>query len=239
MKNKIPSNLIILTLSAVIFAGLIFAIIGTYLVGIETKQMEISLFELSIKSTNIGMTAIFIGAGIIIIGVQRILQTIDNLPPAAEEGKGGDGGSGKVIGNNGTVIGGKGGQGGPGGKGGDGIVQGDGGLVIGGDGGHAGTADGRGGKGARPEKMDMPTETWKYGCGGAGANAPEYNRRLIILKEIRIKYIENFPDDIPYLEAGVDIVPMSWINKSLEERNENWRVELGNGGYVLPPLSKE
>jgi hypothetical protein len=157
------------------------------------------------------------------------------------DGIGGDGGSGTINGNNGTIIGGRGGNGGVsgiGGKGGDGFIQGDNGLIIGGDGGNCGTPDGRGGRGARSptEREDIPTNMWSYGRGGSGENHPEYNRRIVLLKNIRLEYMDKFSEEVPFIEAGVDIVPINWVNKRLEELHENWRIEMGVVGYFLPPL---
>lgn len=156
-------------------------------------------------------------------------------------GIGGAGGSGTIVGNRGTVIGGKGGNagvGGIGGHGGGGVIEGDDGLIVGGDGGSAGTSDGRGGRGARGpmESMGGPTASWPYGRGGAGANHPEYNKRISLLAEIRNEYKTIFQNEVPFIEAGIDPVPIAWINKRLEERGESWRVEMSNGGYILPPL---
>jgi hypothetical protein len=156
-------------------------------------------------------------------------------------GVGGEGGGGQVIGNKGCIIGGKGGDGGVsgiGGKGGSGFIQGNDGLIIGGDGGNCGSADGRGGKGARgpTERFGFSTDMWGYGRGGSGANNLEYDRRITLLKEIRAEYLTKFPDDTPYIEAGVDSVPIDWINQRLIEIHEIWRVEMGPSGYILPPL---
>src|SRR5208337_1151293 len=122
--------------------------------------------------------------------------------PKRAAGIGGAGGSGTIIGNRGKVLGGRGGAGGVGGKGGaggDGFIQGDDGLVVAGDGGNSGTADGRGGRGvASPaERTGGPTALWIYGRGGAGANDPEYNRRVGILSKIREEYLVAFPDRVP------------------------------------------
>jgi hypothetical protein len=88
------------------------------------------------------------------------------------------------------------------------------------------------------ERNGAPTSLWRYGKGGAGANAPEYNRRLDLLNQIRREYMESFPEEVPFLEAGVDVVPTNWVNKRLEELGEQWTVELDRGGYVLPPLKR-
>jgi hypothetical protein len=160
------------------------------------------------------------------------------------DGVGGVGGSGTIIGHRGTVIGGHGGAGGTGGKGGDGgsgFIQGDDGTVIGGDGGNSGTPDGRGGRGAQSpmEGMGGPTHLWRYGRGGAGANAPEYDRRIGLLRLIRREYVDAFPDEVPFIDAGIDPVPVTWVNKRLQELGEDWGVELVDGGYILPPLDHE
>lgn len=156
-------------------------------------------------------------------------------------GIGGEGGGGTIIGNRGAVIGGKGGTGGVagvGGKGGSGVIQGDDGLIIGGDGGNAAGADGRGGKGARgpTERFGFPTSVWGYGRGGSGTNHPEYDRRLKLLVQFRNEYRARFPEEVPYIDAGVDLVPTDWINQRLLECGESWRVEAGEAGYSLPPL---
>ena len=157
-------------------------------------------------------------------------------------GVGGDGGGGTIIGNRGTVIGGKGGDGGTGGsggKGGGGFIQGDDAVLIGGDGGNAGTIDGRGGRGARSptQRYGFPTDLWGFGGGGSGANHPEYERRLSVLAQFRHEYITKLPEHAPYVDAGIDVVPADWINQRLAELNESWRVDMGEFGYILPPLT--
>jgi hypothetical protein len=153
---------------------------------------------------------------------------------------GGKGGNAKVAGNNSGAEGGTGGRGGIG-RGGDGgsvEVKGDNSFARGGDGGNAGQPDGRGGPRTMSpgERQNLPTSVWPYGYGGRGANAPEYDRRLKVLANIRKEFIKAFPDDEVFIQAGIDQVPVSWINKRLEEMNESWRVQLKDGGYVLPPL---
>lgn len=160
-------------------------------------------------------------------------------------GTGGPGGSGTIIGSGGTIIGGKGGDAGVsgvGGKGGDGFISGDNGLIIGGDGGNAGTPDGRGGRRTQgpTEKPNFPTSEWPFGYGGAGANAPEYDRRLQVLIKIRSEYKKAFPGDVIFIKAGIDQVPLRWINKRLEELGEKWRIDkMNDGGYEMPPLTPE
>ncbi len=159
----------------------------------------------------------------------------------SEGGIGGDGGSFDVKSNKGTIIGGRGGKGGVsgiGGKGGGGIVHNNKGLIIGGDGGDAAQADGRGGRGAKgpTEKFGFLTDTWGYGYGGSSPNHPEYNRRLNLLIQFRQEYLKKFPPRFPFIDAGIDQVPIDWINQKLVESNENWTVQMGDEGYLLPPL---
>ena len=111
-------------------------------------------------------------------------------------------------------------------------------YARGGSGSNAPQPDGRGGRRSKSpgELENLPTDMWRYGVGGRGANAPEYDRRLRILTRIREEYMEAFPDDVMFIQAGIDQVPISWVNKRLEEMGETWRVQLSDGGYVLPPL---
>lgn len=165
------------------------------------------------------------------------------LPPG-EGGKGG--GGGEILGNHGRIVGGRGGRGRvPGSKGGDGgsggRIVGDHGLIIGGDGGNAAQWDGRGGRATRSpaEVAGMPSFAWGFGRGGWGANAPEYDRRLAIMIRICDEYMEKFPNDAQYIRAGIDRVPVAWVNTRLSEINEIWRVDQGAEGFILPPLTSK
>ncbi|OFA02617.1 hypothetical protein DUGA2_34670 [Duganella sp. HH101] len=163
-----------------------------------------------------------------------------NKSPA---GVGGEGGSGTINGNRGVIIGGRGGDGGvagTGGKGGGGVVNGDDGLIIGGDGGSCPTADGRGGRGARgpTERVGFETYLWGFGRGGSGANNPEYDARIEALRTFRMEYMTRFPGDAPYINAGIEQVPVDWINQRLEETGKDWRVTIGKDGYILPALTE-
>jgi hypothetical protein len=163
---------------------------------------------------------------------------------AAQLGQGGSGGRAEVAGRHSGAEGGDGGQGGigPGGAGGDAVVTGDHSFARGGDGGNAGTADGRGGPRSMSagEQLNLPTQLWPFGYGVVGANHPEYNRRLAVLTRIREEYIRTFPCDAVFIHAGVDTVPVRWVNKRLEELGEPWRVQgLREGGYMMPPLGSQ
>ena len=159
-----------------------------------------------------------------------------NGPPIAL----GRGGRATVEGNRSRAVGGDAGESGlwAGGAGGDAIVKGDDSAARGGAGSNSPQPDGRGGRRTKSpgELENLPTAFWPYGYGGRGANAPEYNRRLGILAQIRADFIRTFPDDKAFVDAGVDPVPVAWVNKRLEEIGEVWRVLMGDGGYILPPL---
>ena len=151
------------------------------------------------------------------------------------------GGSATALGNYCTAIGGNGGISimvGVGGSGGNAAALGENLFVSGGDGGNAGQADGRGGRRTQSqgEKLNLPTHVWGYGYGGAGANRPEYNRRLNLLITIRNEYIKTFPCDEIFIVSGIDPVPENWINKRLEELSESRRVTLIGGLIIMPPL---
>lgn len=167
----------------------------------------------------------------------------DNLNKRTQ-GIGGEGGSGAIIGNRGTIIGGRAGHGGVagvGGKGGGGFIKGDDGLIIGGDGGNCPTPDGRGGCASLgpTERFGFSTYMWGFGRGGSGGNHPEYNRRLGLLRTIRNEYMIKFPEEVAFIEAGIDPVPVDWINQRLVELQESWQIRIGTAGYLLPPLSED
>jgi hypothetical protein len=84
--------------------------------------------------------------------------------------------------------------------------------------------------------MGEPTEMWGFGRGGSGANAPEYDRRLSVLARIRNEYCAAFPDEVRFIDAGIDPVPVEWVNKRLEEIGEPWRVAGEITGYRMPAL---
>lgn len=156
-------------------------------------------------------------------------------------GQAGAGGAVNVTGNRSVGIGGDGGRGGRYGKGGDGgavSVEGDDSMAIGGNGGDAPDADGRGGRGGRgpTERYGFPSDMWGVGRAGSGGDAPEYTRRIEQLRTIRSEYLNKFPERAIYVDAGVDAVPVAWVNQRLDELGESWHVAWGGEGYEMPPL---
>jgi hypothetical protein len=196
---------------------------------------------LAVRLTVAGIT----GALAAIALTWALWQIRDQLGPAQLAGSEiigpGSGGNATVSGKRSGAIGGDAGHSGiwPGGPGGNAAVQGDDSFAMGGAGSNSGDPDGRGGRAAKSpmEIQDKETSMWKYGRGGIGANALEYNRRLAILTRVRQEYLSTFPDETPFINAGVDSVPEHWVNKRLEELGEAWRVVLKDGGYELPPLN--
>jgi hypothetical protein len=159
-------------------------------------------------------------------------------------GVGGEGGSGTIVGDRGLVIGGRGGNGGVagvGGKGGSGFINGNDGVIIGGDGGNCATTDGRGGKPAKgpTERFGISSFMWGFGRGGAGANHPEYDRRVRLLSAICQEYKTKLPEDSFYIDAGIERVPSDWVNQRLLESGESWRVLDGETGFLLPLLQPQ
>lgn len=168
-------------------------------------------------------------------------QFLDIEPTA--DGLGGNGGGATVFGDRATAMAGKAGRGGTSGRGGHGgaaTAIGDDVVAIGGDGGDAGTPDGRGGRGASgpTERYGVDTSLWGYGRGGAGADDPEYRRRMQLLARVRQDYLVRFPQDQPYVAAGVDAIPVDWVNQRLDELGERWHVSWGQDGYELPALDR-
>lgn len=179
--------------------------------------------------------------------IDAVASKIDGLADIAsgfealQEGVGGEGGSARASGTGARAIAGDGGRGGRygrGGAGGGAVVDGDGSLAVAGNGGDAGGADGSGGRGARikADLLDMPTVHWGVGRGGRGVDHPTYIYRINMLRSIKAKYFEVFPEDEVYIDACVEMIPVEWFNRSLKELGEDWRVTIEDGLITLPPL---
>jgi hypothetical protein len=72
--------------------------------------------------------------------------------------------------------------------------------------------------------------------GRQGANAPEYDRRLQLLWKFCDEFKAKFPERACFVNAGIDRVPIDWVNQRLVEENENWSVDAGADGFILPAL---
>ena len=86
---------------------------------------------------------------------------------------------------------------------------------------------GQGGRGARGpiDRFGTPSNLWGAGRGGRGASTPEFSRRREVLSEICREYSERFPQDAPYIDAGLEQVPTDWLNQRLVELGERWQVD--------------
>lgn len=117
--------------------------------------------------------------------IRDSIATSQTLTDDDRSGRGGDGGSGTILGGDGVIIGGKGGNGGPpgagrGGDGGSGSIFGGSGVIIGGSGGEAGQF-GRGGRGGLSplavlglDDVSLPDgrKLSDFGRGGDGGAPP-------------------------------------------------------------------
>lgn len=175
---------------------------------------------------------------------EHALAEVTGGPSPALDGKGGSGGHARSEGLESVAIGGKGGKGGglggsQGGIGGDAVAVGRASIAIGGNGGDGSRADGRGGRGgASPLKNFSPEflKSWGltgnegYGRGGDAPNTPTYDQRLRILCSLSAEYA-SFPDSGPIAAMpGVLMPPVDWVNARLVENDEDFRVELIDGG---------
>lgn len=171
-------------------------------------------------------------------GMQSVRSQFLSIESDSNDGRGGKGGSGYVLGDRATVIAGKGGRGGvggPGGDGGSGYVAGDDAFIKAGGGGDAGQPGGQGGRGARGplDEFGTPSDQWGAGRGGRGAGTPEGIHLREVLSRVCSEYLERFPQDAPFIEAGLEQVPTDWLNQRLMELGEKWRVD-GDDNFRTP-----
>lgn len=147
------------------------------------------------------------------------------------EGQGGKGGSGEIFGNNGTIIGGKGGNVGPGGvgrggDGGGGVIHGDGGTIIGGEG---GSIDGTNiwfppAQSGYIQHMESQGQTPDFGVQypGAGGATGGWLQRQQIVAKIREEYFKNAGQEAKIQSSKLEDVPLGYINERLKEAGYSW-----------------
>jgi hypothetical protein len=46
-----------------------------------------------------------------------------------------------------------------------------------------------------------------------------------VLSRVCGEYSERFPQDAPYIDAGLEQVPTDWLNQRLVELGERWQVD--------------
>jgi len=145
------------------------------------------------------------------------------------DGPGGPGGNAFAIGDRSSATGGDGGRGGlgPGGPGGHAVATGDRSVSKGGHGGDAAQPGGVGGRGGRGplDKFGTPSRMWGIGRGGRGGCTPEFIRLSPVLSRICSEYLQRFPQDAPFINAGLEQVPTDWLNQRLAELGEQSRID--------------
>lgn len=156
--------------------------------------------------------------------------------------EGGKGGSGEVFGNNGTIIGGKGGNVGPGGvgrggDGGGGVIHGDRGTIIGGEG---GSVDGTNiwfppAQSGYIQYLESQGQTPDFDVqypGAGGASAGWLQHQQIIVK-IREGYFKKNGQEAKIRSSKIEDVPLEYINEKLKESGYSWRARIEKKYWYL------
>lgn len=156
--------------------------------------------------------------------------------------KGGDGGSGEIIGGSGTIIGGPGGRVGTGGQGvgghgGGGRIEGGDGVIIGGEG---GSVDGThiwypparsGGIEFLEEIGQVPG--WGEGWPGQGGMSPGYFRKHQIVSGVRAEYFLKNGQKEKLEVSKIEDVPLEYVNEKLAEAGYDWRAKVERKYWYL------
>jgi hypothetical protein len=156
--------------------------------------------------------------------------------------QGGKGGSGEIFGNNGTVIGGKGGNVGPGGvgrggDGGGGVVHGDSATIIGGEG---GSVDGANiwfppAQSGFIQFLESQGQTPDFDVqypGAGGATGGWLQRQQIVVK-IREEYFKKTGQPAKIKSSKIEDVPLTYINEKLKEAGYPWRARIEKKYWYL------
>lgn len=175
-------------------------------------------------------------------GMQPVRRQFLSIGDDPNNERGGRGGDAHAIGVRSTAIGGHGGRGGvgPGGNGGHGRATGQASVSIGGNGGDGAQPGGMGGRGARgpTERFGLHSSMWGPGRGGRGPCTPDFIRLREVLSGICKEYLERFPDDVPFINAGLERVPTDWLNQRLVELGERWQVDGDDAFRALRALDQ-
>jgi hypothetical protein len=162
--------------------------------------------------------------------------------PIAAQPQGGRGGSGEIFGNNGTIIGGKGGKvgrggAGYGGDGGGGVIHGDAGTIIGGEG---GSVDGANiwfppAQSAFIQNLESQGQTPDFNVqypGAGGASGGWLQRQQVVIK-IREEYFKKTGQNPKIKSSKIEDVPLDYINKKLAEAGYPWRARIEKKYWYL------
>jgi hypothetical protein len=77
---------------------------------------------------------------------------------------------------------------------------------------------------------------WGPGRGGRAGSTPEAIRLSEALSGICREYLERFPQDAPFINAGLEQVPTDWLNQRLVELGEMWQVDGNDTFRTLRPV---
>lgn len=158
------------------------------------------------------------------------------------QARGGKGGSGEIFGNNGTIIGGKGGRvgfsgEGRGGDGGGGVIHGDGGTIIGGEG---GSVDGINiwyppAQSGYIQYLESQGQTPDFNVqypGAGGATGGWIERQQVVVK-IREEYFKKMGQASKVQSSKIGDVPLEYINEELKEAGYLWRARIDKKYWYL------
>jgi hypothetical protein len=177
---------------------------------------------------------------------QPKLESVSHHPTAEQkeeqQGQGGGGGGGEIFGNNGTIIGGRGGNVGSGGigrggDGGGGVIHGDGGKIIGGEG---GSVDGTNiwfppAQSGFIQYLESQGQTPDFNVqypGAGGASGGWLERQQVIVK-IREEFFRKAGHEAKIKSSKIEDVPLNYINKKLEEAGYPWRARIEKKYWYL------
>jgi hypothetical protein len=171
-------------------------------------------------------------------GKERAAKQTIPPPPQAQAGSGG---SGQILGNNGIIIGGKGGNVGfgigRGGDGGSGVIHGDGGVIIGGEG---GSVDGTNvwfppAQSAFIQHLESQGQTPNFGVQypGAGGASGGWLHRQQIVEKIREAYFKESGNERKIQSSKIGDVPLEYINEMLKQSGYPWRARIEKKYWYL------
>lgn len=168
------------------------------------------------------------------------MQIGEAFQPSAQ---GGRGGSGEIFGNDGRIIGGRGGRVGAGGQGrggdgGGGVIHGNGGVIIGGEGGSVDGANiwfppAQSGYASVMQEWTGQTPDFGVQLPGEGGATPGWLERQDVVKKIREDYFKANGQEEKIEASKVDDVPLDYINQQLEKRGYPWRARVERKHWYL------
>lgn len=204
------------------------------------------------KIQSLPLALIIVGLVIVGLGVILHIRTAKPALPATTtevtSAEGGRGGSGEIFGNNGTIIGGRGGRAGVGGNGrggdgGGGVIHGDGGTIIGGEG---GSVDGSDiwfppAQSGFIQFLEAQGQTPDFGVQypGSGGASGGWLAKQEIVQAIRIEYFDKTGQKSKKETSKIEDVPIEYINSQLAQRGYAWRARIDRKYWYLYYIPKD